>query len=390
MKGVYFTLGVLTGAFLALPGMAADPVKIGFITTLSGPAGYLGEDARDGFQLAIDLEGGKLGDTPIQLLVEDDQLKPATGKQLADKFIKSDKAKIISGIIFSNVAVAAVPSILESGAFFISPNAAPSEFAGQGCNKNYFVVSWQNDNLHESAGKAASDLGYKKMAILAPNYQAGKDALAGFRRYYKGEIVSEIYTKLDQTDFAPEIAQIRAAKPDAVFHFHPGGLGIAFTKQYIQAGLMKEIPLVAPMPSMENRVMTAIGDAAIGIQSTSHWNQDFANEANKKFMAEFQKKYNRVPTEYAQQGYDTALLIASGLKAVGGDISKEDKFRDALRKANFQSPRGAFKFASNQHPIQDWYARVVEKGPDGKLTMKTLRKVFEGHVDAYAAECKMK
>ncbi len=390
MKGLRFTLGVLAGTFLALPGMAADPLKIGFITTLSGPAGYLGEDARDGFQLAIALEGGKLGGTPIQLLIEDDQLKPATGKQLADKFIKSDKAKIISGIIFSNVAVAAVPSILESGAFFISPNAAPSEFAGQGCNKNYFVVSWQNDNLHESAGKAAGDLGYKKMAILAPNYQAGKDALAGFRRYYKGEIVSEIYTKLDQTDFAPEIAQIRAAKPDAVFHFHPGGLGIAFTKQYIQAGLMKEIPLVAPMPSMENRIMTAIGDASIGIQSTSHWNQDFANEANKKFMAEFQKKYNRVPTEYAQQGYDAALLIASALKAVGGDISKEDKFREALRKANFQSPRGAFKFASNQHPIQDWYARIVEKGADGKLMMKTLRKVFEGHVDAYAAECKMK
>ncbi|MEZ5647626.1 MAG: ABC transporter substrate-binding protein [Alphaproteobacteria bacterium] len=335
MKKVYRVLGALVGIVLATPIAAADSVKIGFITTLSGPAGYLGEDARDGFQLAIDLEGGRLGNIPVELLVEDDQLKPATGKQLADKFVKSDKVKIVSGIIFSNVAIAAVPGILESGAFFISPNAAPSEFAGQGCHKNYFVVSWQNDNLHESAGKAASDLGYKKMAILAPNYQAGKDALAGFRRYYKGEIVAEIFTKLDQTDFAPEIAQIRAAKPDAVFHFHPGGLGIAFTKQYIQAGLIKDIPLVAPMPSMENRVMTAIGDAAIGIQSTSHWNQDFTNEANKKFMAEFQKKYKRVPTEYAQQGYDAALLIASALKAVGGDINQEDKFRMHCGKLTF-------------------------------------------------------
>jgi branched-chain amino acid transport system substrate-binding protein len=386
---------LLPGIALAVVAASAvygqEPVKIGLITTLSGPAGYLGADVRDGFQLAVEMEGGKLGGVPVAVLVEDDGFKPGQGKQIADKFLKTEKIKLITGIVFSNIVGATVPDILDAGAIYVSPNAAPSNFSGKDCNKNYFVVSWQNDSLHESAGQNASNLGYKKAFILGPNYQAGKDALAGFKRYFKGEIAGEIYTRLDQTDYAPEMAQIRAAQPDVVFQFHPGGLGISFMRQYQQAGLLGTIPMVVAAPSMDTVILKAIGDAAIGVNVSSQWNADFDNEANKQFMSAWQKKYgsDRLPTFYASQGYDTALAIGAALKGVKGDLSDTDAFRTAMLKADFHSVRGAFKFGNNQHPIQDWYALRVEKGPDGKPVIKTVGKVLSAHGDAYAKDCKL-
>jgi branched-chain amino acid transport system substrate-binding protein len=382
---------LMSVAFAAMLGSpaAADPVKIGMITTLSGPAGYLGQDIRDGFKLAIDMEGGKLGGVPVELVVEDDGLKPGQGKQIAERFLSEEGMKLFTGIVFSNVAGATIPDIVDSGAFYVSPNAAPSNLAGKECNENYFVVSWQNDSLHESAGQNATNLGYKKAFVLAPNYQAGKDAIAGFKRFFKGEIVGEIYTRLDQTDFAAELAQVRAAKPEVVFQFHPGGLGITFLRQYAQSGLVGEIPMVVAEPSMDGVTLAAVGDAAIGLNVSSHWNFDFNNAANKTFMDAWNKTYNRPVTYYSSQGYDAALLLASALKATGGKIDDADAFRAALRKADFTSVRGKFAFGPNQHPVQDWFALKVEKGSDGKPVLKTVGEVFKDHGDVYAAECKM-
>jgi branched-chain amino acid transport system substrate-binding protein len=374
---------------LAAPAYAQAPVKIGMVTTLSGPGGYLGQDVRDAFNLAIELEGGKLGGAPVQLLVEDDALKPGQAKEIAERFMKTERVKLLTGIIFSNVAGAVVPDILDNGGVYVSPNAGPSNFAGKECHKNYFVVSWQNDTLHESAGQNATNLGYKKAVVLAPNYQAGKDAIAGFKRYFKGEVAGEIYTRLDQTDFAAEMAQIRAAKPDVVFQFHPGGLGIAFARQYAQAGLLTEVPMVVAAPSLDAVILKAIGDAAMGVNISSHWNSDLPNEANKKFVAEFQKKYGRMPTYYASQGYDTALAIAAALKATGGKVDDVNAFSAAMRKADFQSVRGDFKFGPNQHPVHDWYSLKVEKGADGQLAIVTKGKVLQAHGDFYAKDCKL-
>lgn len=379
-------------ALFAMAGSAAfasDPIKIGAITTLSGPGGYLGQDIRDGFKLAIDREGGKLGGAPVELVIEDDGLNPGNARQTADRLLNDGHVKLFTGVVFSNVAVAAIPEILDAGAFYVSPNAGPSNFAGKDCNPNYFVASWQNDSLHESAGQLAANLGYKKAFVLAPNYQAGKDAITGFKRYFKGEIVGEAYTKLDQTDFAPEMAQIRAANPDVVFQFHPGGLGITFLRQYEQAGLMKTIPMVVAEPSMDAVILKTLGDAALGLNVASHWNTDFDNPANEAFVEAFRKAYGREPTYYASQGYDTALLIASALRATGGDLSNADAFRAALGKADFQSVRGRFRFGPNQHPIQDWYALKVVKGDDGKPALKTYGKIFDDHADVYASQCKM-
>ena len=380
---------------LALALLAAAPVqaqqatKIGMITTLSGPGGYLGEDVRDGFNLAVELEGGKLGGAPVQVIVEDDALKPGQAKELVERFMKTEKIKLLTGIIFSNVAAAVVPDVLDNGGVYVSPNAGPSNFAGKECHKNYFVTSWQNDTLHESAGQNATNLGYKKAVVLAPNYQAGTDAIAGFKRYFKGEVVKEIYTRLDQTDFAAEMAQIRAAKPDVVFQFHPGGLGITFARQYAQAGLLTEVPMVVAAPSLDSVILKAIGDAALGVNISSHWNSDFDNPANKTFVAAFQKKYNRIPSYYASQGYDTALAIAAALTAPGGKVDDVNAFSAAMRKADFQSVRGAFKFGPNQHPVHDWYSLKVEKGADGQLAIVTKGKVLTAHGDFYAKDCKL-
>jgi branched-chain amino acid transport system substrate-binding protein len=390
VRAVKFGAALVVSALLSTAAMAQQPLKIGLITTLSGPAGYLGADVRDAFQLAIDMGGGKLGGVPVQLVTEDDGFKPGQGKQIADKMMKSDGIKLFTGIIFSNIAGATVPDILDAGGIYVSPNAGPSNFAGKECHKNYFVVSWQNDNLHESTGQLANNLGYKKVFLLAPNYQAGKDAIAGFKRYFKGEIAGEVYTRLDQTDFAPEMAQIRAAKPDAVYQFHPGGLGIAFARQYQQAGLLGTVPMVIPSPSIDVVILKAIGESGLGLKSTTFWNSDFDNPANKAFVAAWEKKFgaDRLPTYYAAQGFDTAMAIGAALKAVNGDLKDTEKFRQAMLKADFNSVRGGFKFGTNQHPIQDWYSTEVVKDAGGKLVIKTTGKIMSNLVDAYAKDCK--
>jgi branched-chain amino acid transport system substrate-binding protein len=388
LRGVF--LGIALSSLAAAVAVAQPPVKIGMITTLSGPGGYLGQDIRDGFKLAVDMEGGKLGGVPVDVIVEDDGMKPSQGKQIADRLIKNDKIKIFTGTVFSNVAGATAPDIVDADALYVSPNAGPSNFAGKECNKNYFVVSWQGDSLHESAGQLATNLGYKKAFILAPNYQAGKDSLQGFKRFFKGEIVGEQYTSLDQTDFAAEMAKIRAAQPDVVFEFEPGGLGIAFLRQYQQAGLAGKIPMVVSASSLDQVMLAALGDAALGIDVTSHWNDDFDNPANLKFMEAWKKAYNNRPaTYYASQGYDTALAIAAALKATNGNVDDVAALRQAMAKAEFQSTRGAFKFGPNQHPIQDWWALKVEKAADGKVVLKTKGKVLSDHGDPYAAQCKL-
>ncbi|MBB6486846.1 ABC transporter substrate-binding protein [Rhizobium lusitanum] len=383
---------VAMGAIVAsFPAMAQDkpPVTIGLITTLSTPAGYIGEDIRDAFNLALKEEGGKLGGVPVTLKVEDDALKPANGKQIVDKML-GDNIKLYTGINFSNVLMAALPSVLGANAFYVSNNPGPSPFAGEKCNPNYFVASYQNDAFHEAAGLAANELGFKKMVILAPNYQAGRDALEGFKRTYKGEIAGEIYTKLDQTDFSVELARIKSLAPEAIYQFHPGGAGINFAKQYANSGMSTSIPMVIPSFSMDARMIAATGNAADGVYASALWTTETDNSASKAFVEAFRKDYGRDPTIYAAQAYDTAHLIGAGLKAVNGDLSKDGDFRSALRKADFTAIRGNFKMGSNQHPIQDYYLTKFEKNADGKIVQKIVRKVASDYHDAYASKCSMK
>ena len=369
--------------------MAMEPVKIGMVTTLSTTAGYLGEEMRDGFKLAIDQENGKLGGIPVELLVEDSGRKPEKAKQIAERYIKKDGIKILTGIIFSNVAMAVVPKVVREDVVYLSPNAGPSKLAGKGCDKNYFSVSYQNDNIDEVVGKYVNDAGHKNVYLIAPNYPAGKDHLAGFKRYYKGEIAAEVYTKLGQADYAAEIAAIRAKKPEALFFFLPGGMGVNFLKQFSQAGLGESIAIYGPAFSFDERILKAVGPAALGVKNGSQWTHDLENEANKQFVAAYQKAYNRTPTLYASQGYDTARLIGSALKAVDGKLDTITDFRNALKKADFESVRGNFSFGKNQHPVQDLYIREVIQTSSGGYTNKTLEKVFSNHVDAYAEQCAM-
>ncbi|MNC28984.1 hypothetical protein D3C75_772160 [compost metagenome] len=360
-------------------------MRIGFITTLSTPAGYLGEDARDAFRLAIEQEGGKLGGVPVELLVEDDGLQPAKGKQIVDR-MSLDGISLYTGVMFSNVLAAVVNGATQGDRFYISANAGPSNLAGAQCKANYFAASYQNDVPHEMAGVAANDLGYRKMVILAPNYQAGRDALAGFKRTFKGE-VTEIYTKLNQLDFSVELARVRALNPDAVFQFHPGGAGINFAKQYGSSGLAKSIPMVVPVFSMDERMLAATGNVAEGVNVVSGWNPQSDKPANQAFIQAFTAKYNRAPTMYAAQGYDTARLIGSALKATSGDLKDADAFRSALRAADFDSVRGDFRFGSNQHAVIDWHLLKVQAGADGKLAEVPVKTIATAQVDSYAAKC---
>lgn len=375
----------LAAAVFTPAAAQAENVKIGMITTLSGGGSSLGIDIRDGFELAVKQGGGKLGGHAVEMMVEDDARKPDKAKQIADKFLKRDKVDILTGLVWSNLALAVVPSAVKGGVFYVSPNAGPSQLAGRLCHENYFNVAWQNDNLHEAMGAFVSDQGLKNAYILAPNYPAGKDALTGFKRFYKGDLAGETFTKLGQKDYAAELAAIREAKPDSVFFFLPGGMGIAFMKQYAQSGI--EAPIFGPAFSFDQGILKAVGDAALGVKNSSQWSKDIDNAANKAFVADFQAEYGRLPSLYASQGYDAARLIASALEKAGG-VGDADAFRAALKAAEFDSVRGAFKFGSNNHPIQDIYVReVIEEG--GVLTNKIVGVGLKDHADAYASECSM-
>ncbi|AUQ49854.1 extracellular ligand binding domain-containing protein [Phaeobacter inhibens] len=370
----------LATAVSTLALAAGAETKIGMITTLSGGGAGLGVDVRDGFMLAME----QAGRDDIEVVIEDDQRKPESAVQIADQMIQSEKVDIMTGIIWSNLAMAVVPAATAQGVFYLSPNAGPSALAGKRCHENYFNVAWQNDNLHEAAGAYANDAGLKNSYILAPNYPAGKDALTGYKRMYQGDLAGETYTKLGQTDYAAEIAQIRASGADSVYFFLPGGMGISFLKQYADSGV--DLPVVGPAFSFDQGILQAVGGAALGIKNTSQWNKDLDNPANTAFVAAFQQKYERLPSLYASQGYDTANLILSALDKAS--VDDKEAFRAALKAAEFESVRGDFKFGDNHHPIQNIYVREVIQERD-VFTNKIIATGLENHADAYAAECKM-
>ncbi|MDJ0631170.1 MAG: ABC transporter substrate-binding protein [Rhodobacter sp.] len=377
-------LAAVAASMLTAGAAEADTVKVGMITTLSGGGAGLGIDVRDGFMLALKLAEENGREHGIDLVVEDDQRKPDVAVQLADKMIQSEKVDVLTGIIWSNLAMAVVPAAVGQGKFYLSPNAGPSALAGKGCHENYFNVAWQNDNLHEAAGAYASGAGFSKSFILAPNYPAGKDALTGYKRFFEGEIANEVYTQLGQSDYAAEIAQIRASDADSVFFFLPGGMGIAFLKQYAGSGV--DLPVVGPAFSFDQGILQAVGEAALGVKNTSQWSKDIANDANKAFVDGFLAEYGRLPSLYASQGYDTAnLLISAASKA---DVADTDAFRDALREAEFASVRGDFEFGRNHHPIQDIFVREVIQEGD-VFTNRIVSTGLEDHVDAYAGDCEM-
>ncbi|WP_323771504.1 ABC transporter substrate-binding protein [Antarctobacter sp.] len=374
------TLALGSAVCAALAGAAAAEVKVGMITTLSGGGAGLGIDVRDGFMLAIEQSGRD----DIEVVIEDDQRKPDVAVQLADKLVQSENVDVLTGIIWSNLAMAVVPSVTAQGKFYLSPNAGPSQLAGRGCHQNYFNVAWQNDAFHEAAGAYAAADGSKKAFVMAPNYPAGKDAITGFKRGFGGEIAEEVYTKLGQTDYAAEIAQIKASDADILYYFLPGGMGISFMKQYSGSGA--EVPVIGPAFSFDQGILGAIGDAALGVKNTAHWSKDLDAPGNAEFVASFSEKYGRLPSLYAAQGFDTALLLISASAAA--DVTDADAFRAALKAADFQSVRGAFKFADNHHPIQTIYMREVVKEGD-VVTNRLVGPAAENYADPYGVDCKM-
>ena len=376
-------------AATAATAFAQAPLKIGFMAELSGPQGALGQDQYDAFMMVVERNGGKLGGVPVQVIKEDSQLKPEVASQLVDKLIDKDKVQIITGITFSNVMMAVHKKITEKEVFLIGSNAGPAPIAGAQCSPYGFVVSWQNDNQSEVVGKYATDKGYKKVIGMAPNYQAGKDFIAGFKRFYKGEMIDEIYTPLNQPDFSAELAQVAAKNPDAVFVFYPGGLGVNFVRQYKQAGLLGKIPLLSASTT-DGSTLPAQKEDALGVISGTFWGPDFPNPANQKFVEEFEKKYNRIPSQYAAQSYDAALLLDSAIAKVKGNVGDKAAFTAALKAADFQSVRGKFKFNNNNFPIQDQYVFEVAKDAKGRVSLKTIAAPLKDHQDAYHTQCPLK
>jgi branched-chain amino acid transport system substrate-binding protein len=368
---------------------AEDNVKVGIITTLSGPPAVLGQQLRNGFQLAVKDLGGKLGGLNAEIIVADDELKPDVAVTKVKSLIDRDKVDFVVGPIFSNILGAIAKPVTEANVILISPNAGTSTFAGKECNPNLFVTSYQNDQVHEVLGQYAQDTGFKKVIIIVPNYQAGKDAAAGFKHKFKGEILDEMYVPLGQLDYSAELSRIAAASPDAIFAFIPGGMGVNFVKQFRQSGLADKIAFLSAF-TVDESTLPAQQDAALGMLAGSNWAPNLDNPQNKAFVDEYIKEYNAVPATYAFQSYDAAQLIDSAVRAVKGNLADKDALRAALAKADFKSLRGAFKFNNNHYPIQNFYLTKVAKRPDGKYETEIVKTVFTDYGDSYAKDCPMK
>ena len=386
------TFVLLAAAAVILGGTGAqgqEKLKIGIIATLSGPPAVLGQQLRNGFNLAVKDLIGKLGGRDVEVIVADDELKPDLAVNKIKALVDRDKVDFVVGPIFSNILAAIMKPVTEGGAILISPNAGTSNFAGKECNPNFFVTSYQNDQVFAVSGKHAQDTGIKKAFLMAPNYQAGKDALAGFKAFFKGDIADEVYVPLNQLDFSAELAKIAAAKPDAIYVFLPGGMGVNFVKQFRQAGLANNVTFLSAF-TVDESTLPAQQDAALGFFGGANWAPDLDNPQNKRFVAAYEKEFSAVPATYAFQAYDAALLIDSAVRQVQGNVANREALRAAMMKAEFASLRGGFKFNTNHYPIQDFYLVKVAKRADGKFETQIVKKVFENYADPHAKDCAMK
>jgi len=365
---------------------AAADIKIGFLTTLSGPGAGIGLDIRDAFELAVKQNGGKLGGLPVKLTITDDQTNPVSARQTVDRYIKRDKVDIVTGMVFSSVVLPVLPTVLDSKTVFISTNTGPADYAGAKCDPNFFAIAWQNEDLPQAMGAFANEQKYTRMALIAPNYPGGRETLQGFKRRYAGAVVEEIYTKLNQLDYSAEIATLRNAKPDAVFYFLPGGMGINFVKQYKATG-MQATPLLTY--SADTQDIGGLGKDLLGIYNAAQWAFDLDNPVNRKFVADFEQAYGRMPSMYAAQGFDAAMLIDGAVRDVEGRIEDHAAFLAALKAANFQSVRGPFRFNKNHYPIHDIHMRVFAEDAQGRIANKRVSTVIRELRDPFAAQCPM-
>jgi len=389
MIRIFFAGVLAAGVAFATPAVAQQKIKIGFITTFSGPQGVMGQYMKDSVELALDHLGRKVGGLDVEMFYGDDQQKTDVGVQVAEEMLKKHQVDFVSGIIWSNVMMAVVPVVTGAGKIMVGSNAGASPLAGSQCNELYFSTSWNNDQTPEAMGKYLQDNGVNDIYVMAPNYQAGKDMVSGLKRYYKGRIVEEIYTKLGQQDYQAEISQLRAKNPKAVFAFFPGGMGIQFLKQYDQAGLRGKLPLYS-VYTVDEISIPAVKDAALGVWETRFWSPDIKVPASQKFVADYKKKFGKLPVFYGAQSYDSIMLIDSAVRATKGNLKDTKALVQEMRKANFNSVRGKFQYNVNHHPIQNFYLLRAEKAPSGDIEMKIQKTIFEKHKDSYYQDCKMK
>jgi branched-chain amino acid transport system substrate-binding protein len=389
MRKSLAAVGVVV-ALTSAPAMAQKSVKIGFVSTFSGPTAVIGNDMRNSFELSLDHMGRRMGGLPVEVIYEDDQQKPEVGKQKTEKLIESDHVDFIIGYIWSNVLLASLKPAIDSKTLLISANAGPSQIAGELCSPYFFSTSWQNDQTPAAVGLYMNQKGAKNVYLVGPNYAAGKDMAAGVKSTFKGKVIGEEYTRWpDQLDFSAELSKLRAAKPDAVFVFYPGAAGVQFLNQYAQAGLKGQIPLYTAF-TIDELSLPRQGDNAIGVPGAQQWVNDLPNDANKKYVADYKAKYKSSPSFYGSQSYDAANLAASAVVAVKGDLAKKDEMVKAMEKANYASVRGAYKYGNNHFPIQNFYLQDVVKGADGALALKTVATIVTDDQDTFHGKCPMK
>jgi branched-chain amino acid transport system substrate-binding protein len=378
---------------LALAGGAAaqapQTLKVGFVVAQSGALALPGAEQRRGLEIALEHLGNKIGGLPVEIVYGDSKTNPGATVQELSRVLEKERVHVLVGLTGSNEILAALKPVTDAKVFLIGANGGPAQAAGEGCTPYYFNASFQNEQLTEGIGQYMARQS-KKLYLLGLDYEAGHEHSNAARKGYGNEVVAHVFTPLNQVDFAGDIAKIRASGADAVWAFYPGASGIAFTRQWAQAGMQGKVALYSNVALSEPLVFQAQGKTALGITVTGNYFASIDNAENHRFVDSFRKKFNRDPASYAGLVYDAIMLLDSAVREVKGNVADQQAFRAALKKANLKSVRGPFKFNHNQQPIQNTYVGVVEAGKDGSPYIKLSGTVQEMKPDNFAAKCTMK
>ncbi|MBC7953081.1 MAG: ABC transporter substrate-binding protein [Rhodospirillaceae bacterium] len=389
----FLGLLVLPGAAHALPSGAgaSDPsIVVGVVATLTGPGALAGQDLVDGFNLALKQLGGRFSNQEVRVVLADDKGSPDIARQQVKRLMDRERLDmVLTGVSAPSLATIIKP-LVDARLFVLNLDQSPPALSGAECSQFLFSLAAPVDGLHEAMGQYLAAEHIRRVVVVGPQTGVTNDAVAALKRTFPGEVVAVLSPHPGAATFAPELDHIKQLKPDAIYSLLTGGMGGGFVRAWGASPLKGEIPLFPLWPAVERQMLPAMADAAQDMISIGTWGNDLDSIPNRRLNADFEMEFGRPPSTWAAQGYDAAFLVDSALKATNGKTSNEDALRTALRRADFISARGSFKFNTNQFPVLNYYLRKVSRDAKGRPTHEMRGVVLKEWRDRQAHSCPMR
>ncbi|CAA7617917.1 ABC transporter substrate-binding protein [Magnetospirillum sp. SS-4] len=383
-------LTVQTARALPASTAAGNPtIVVGVIATLSGPGAMAGQDSLDGFTTALRQMGGRFANQEVRVVPVDDRGSPDVAMQVTRRLLEREKVDFILTAVSQASMAAIVKPLNESRTFILNLDAYPDGLFGARCSASLFGLGTPPDAVSEAAGMHFANEKYRRLVVIGHDTRQTDMAVAALRRTWGGEDVTVLKARHGAATFAPEIRRIRELAPDAVYTLLSGGMGLALVRDYAAAGLKADIPLLGVWSNFERPHLTAMDDQGLDLLNVAPWSPDLDSPLNKRMISDFELEYGRPATSWVAQGYDSALLLEAAMKVTAGRTSDREAVRNALRRAEFASVRGGFRFETNHAPVINLYLRRVARDAKGRLTEETRGVLAREWRGRDAAHCPM-